>query len=421
MKRCLIMITSGFPYGISETYIESEVAFLKDHFERVIILPIELDPGEPIMRALPEGIEYYNVSQKKQSVARTGDIVGGLRNIFAPTDYYKWDKEEIGSDFRKRMFFEYFCNRSVRSYRECLKVLKNCGIDGYDTITVYSYWFFATAFVGVMLKKYFINKAAEVKLISRAHGYDVYEERNALNYLPLRRFLLENCDAVYPCSDVGTEHIVSRYPEYADKVKTAHLGTIDAGLGTQSEEGLHIVSCSLITDIKRIDKIIDILEKLEKTGKYKIKWTHIGDGNRRTELEKSVRKKLKKTDTEFLGNIPNNEVYEFYRNNPVDLFISTSKSEGLPVSMMEAASFGIPIVSTDVGGVREIVESGYNGQLLGERASADEFADFIKRYYDMDKSERDFYRENSRKLWERSFSAGKAYPDFFSMPVLSRS
>ena len=66
------MITSGFPYGISETYIESEVAFLKDHFERVIILPIELDPGEPIMRALPEGIEYYNVSQKKQSVARTG-------------------------------------------------------------------------------------------------------------------------------------------------------------------------------------------------------------------------------------------------------------------------------------------------------------------------------------------------------------
>ena len=128
------------------------------------------------------------------------------------------------------MFFEYFCNRSVRSYRECLKVLKNCGIDGYDRITVYSYWFFATAFVGVMLKKYFINKAAEVKLISRAHGYDVYEERNALNYLPLRRFLLENCDAVYPCSDVGTEHIVSRYPEYADKVKTAHLGTIDAAV-----------------------------------------------------------------------------------------------------------------------------------------------------------------------------------------------
>lgn len=34
----------------------------------------------------------------------------------------------------------------------------------------------------------------------------------------------------------------------------------------------------------------------------------------------------------------------------------------------------------------------------------------------MDKSERDFYRENSRKLWERSFNAGKAYPDFSQCP-----
>lgn len=421
LKRCLIMITSGFPYGISETYIESEAVFLKDRFDRVIILPIELDPDAQLMRALPEGIEYYNVSRKLQYVARAGDIVGGLRNIFNPTKYYKWDKEEIGADFRKRMFFEYFCNRSVRSYRDCLRVLEGCGIDGYDSVTVYSYWFFATAFVGVMLKDYFSDKVADVKLISRAHGYDVYEERNVLNYLPLRRFLLENCDAVYPCSDVGTEHIVSRYPEYADKVKTAHLGTVDEGCGKQSETGLHIVSCSLITDIKRIDKIIDILEKVENSGNYNIKWTHIGDGSRRSELEKSVRKKLKKTETEFLGNIPNNKVYEFYRNNPVDLFISTSKSEGLPVSMMEAASFGIPIVSTDVGGVCEIVESGYNGQLLGEKATAEEFAELIKRFYDMDKSDRDFYRENSRKLWEKSFNAGKAYPDFFSTPVLSRA
>ena len=78
--RCLIMITSGFPFGISETYIESEVVFLKDSFDKVIILPIELNPGAVMMRTLPDGIEYYNVSQKRQSVARTGDILGGLHN-----------------------------------------------------------------------------------------------------------------------------------------------------------------------------------------------------------------------------------------------------------------------------------------------------------------------------------------------------
>ena len=47
---------------------------------------------------------------------------------------------------------------------------------------------------------------------------------------------------------------------------------------------------------------------------------------------------------------------DWYRRNRVDLFISLSSSEGLPVSMMEAISFGIPILATDVGGVSEIVK-----------------------------------------------------------------
>ena len=420
LKRCLIMITSGFPYGMSETYIESEMIFLKDRFDKVIVLPIELDPQAPLMRKLPDGIDYCNVSEKKQSVARTRDVLGGLRNIVSPTKYLKYDRDEIGSNFRKRMFFEYFCNRSVRSYGECLKALEQYDLSEYGSITVYSYWFFATAFVGVLLKDHFSEFCSDVKLISRAHGYDVYEERNALNYLPLRSFLLEKCDAVYPCSDVGTNHIVSRYPEYSDKVKTAHLGTVDSGLGKQSEDGLHIVSCSLITNIKRIDKIIDILEKLEKNGNYNIKWTHIGDVNGRAELEKSIKAKLKYTKTEFLGNIPNNEVYDYYKNNAVDLFISTSRSEGLPVSMMEAASFGIPIIATDVGGVCEIVEDGRNGMLLRERASAEEFAECIEKFYGLSRSEKNEYRDNSRMLWEEKFDASKAYADFFPVPSLSR-
>ncbi len=418
MKKCLIMITSNFPFGIGEAYIESEIPFLKDSFDKIIILPIEINPGIKQTRTVPLGVDFYNVSTKNQKIARTGDVLSGLRNLVDHTDFYKYDKEEIGSDIRKRMFFEYFCNRSMRSFGDCLNVLKKYDFSDYDSLTVYSYWFFATALVGAMLKNYFTGKVADVKLVSRAHGYDVYEQRNALNYLPLRRFLLENCDAVYPCSDAGTEHIVSKYPEYANKVKTAHLGTVDNGCGTQSEKGLHIVSCSLITDIKRIDKIIDILEKIENSGNYDIKWTHIGDGSIRSELEKIAGKKLKKTETKFLGNIPNSEVYEFYGNNPVDLFISTSKSEGLPVSMMEAASFGIPIISTDVGGVGEIVRNGYNGCLLPEDAPTEKFAEFIRYFYGTDKEERTVYRNNSRKLWEEKFNANKAYTEFFSNPEL---
>ena len=125
------------------------------------------------------------------------------------------------------MFFEYFCNRAVRSFGECLKALEKFDMSKYDSIMVYSYWFFVTALVGVMLKEHFSEFCSDVKLYSRAHRYDVYEDMNVLNYLPLRRYLLENCDGVFPCSNSGTEHIARRYPEYADKIKTSYLGTMD--------------------------------------------------------------------------------------------------------------------------------------------------------------------------------------------------
>ena len=87
------MITSGFPFGLGETYIESEIDFLKDRFDKVIILPVELDPGAVPTRTVPQGVEYINVSERKQKIARAGDTVGGLKNLVFPTEYYKYDKK----------------------------------------------------------------------------------------------------------------------------------------------------------------------------------------------------------------------------------------------------------------------------------------------------------------------------------------
>ena len=61
------------------------------------------------------------------------------------------------------------------------------------------------------------------------------------------------------------------------------------------------------------------------------------------------------------GQVPNAEVFNTYRSRPTDLFANTSLSEGIPVSIMEAQSCGIPILAPAVGG---IPESGNSGQRL---------------------------------------------------------
>ena len=70
-------------------------------------------------------------------------------------------------------------------------------------------------------------------------------------------------------------------------------------------------------------------------------------------------------------------VISFYQDNRIDLFVSLSESEGLPVSMMEAMNHGIPVVSKDVGGVREIVIDGETGFIVPKESSLEEIAKSI--------------------------------------------
>lgn len=55
-------------------------------------------------------------------------------------------------------------------------------------------------------------------------------------------------------------------------------------------------------------------------------------------------------DVELTVLLGNQLVYDFYRNNDVDVFVNLSESEGIPVSIIETISFGVPVVATDVGG-----------------------------------------------------------------------
>ena len=52
----------------------------------------------------------------------------------------------------------------------------------------------------------------------------------------------------------------------------------------------------------------------------------------------------------IMGRMKNKDIYSLYEKEKPDLFINLSSSEGIPVSIMEAMSFGIPVISTDVGG-----------------------------------------------------------------------
>lgn len=87
----------------------------------------------------------------------------------------------------------------------------------------------------------------------------------------------------------------------------------------------------------------------------------VGDGNYRTQLEIMVKPSYS-SFVKFTGTLSRPEVFKELKQS--DIFVNPSYSEGLPTSVMEAALVGLPIIATDVGGTKEIIDDAQTGILI---------------------------------------------------------
>lgn len=156
-----------------------------------------------------------------------------------------------------------------------------------------------------------------------------------------------------------------------------------------------------------------IIEALSCVKDIKIEWIHFGGGEKEDEIKKLAIEKLKgNISFIFKGMVPNQAVLEYYRNTDVDLFINLSESEGIPVSIMEAMSFGIPCIATDVGGTREIVKDCYNGWLMNDGYSTLDVVSAILQYNSLPMEGRMELRSYARNYWNEHYNADKNYRSF---------
>ena len=410
MNKCLVFFTSSFPFGGSETFIECELKYHTENFSDIFILALESDPGAKITANVDKNIRCLNVARRKKAFARFGDTFRGLLKCFQKTDAYLSDKDRLSGSFVKRVFLEYFEQRSRRQAKEALNALRDVDFSHYDEVVLYSYWFFAPARTAMLLKDSINNK--NIRLVSRAHGYDTYMYANSLDYLPLRTAMLSAFDRLYVCSLDGRDYLRENFPEYKEKIDASYLGTIDNGYNETSDRSVFkIVSCSRAVALKRINRIVGALALLDGCD-HQIEWTHIGSGPEIKKIKALAEASLKNIRFSFTGSIPNSEVLSFYSREKTNLIINVSEREGLPVSIMEAMSFGIPCIATDVGGTSEAVKDGVTGLLIDKNFSDKELSEKILAFINMEESDYRTLCKNSRARWEKYFDAQKNHKSF---------
>ncbi|BCS82141.1 glycosyltransferase [Anaerocellum diazotrophicum] len=403
----LIILTIGFPHPKRDVFVGNEIDILTKFFDRIYIVPIW--PGKVLPRKLKNLKKY--IQNPKVEVA---EIEFGLKEILLLTP--KLLKIILSEAFKALFSSKPFSYKLLSLWMlfrwtfitnitlaNLERLINKYNITTQDTI-LYSYWFHFLALSVAICKKPFALK------VSRAHGSDLYEE---IYPQPCKKFIIENIDRIFACSKMGAEYITRRYQ--TEKAEVSYLGTFnkhDVNIDKKRDEIFKLVSCARLASVKRIDKIVGSLEKIYS---IKISWIHIGDGELLEKIKSYAQEKLdnkRNIQFKFLGFMKNEDILSLYAKENFNLFVNTSQSEGLPVSIMEAMSFGIPVVATDVGGTKEIVKNGINGFLLDKNFSDFELASLIEKFATMSEEDYKKFCYGARKTWEENFNAQKCYEDF---------
>ena len=249
----LLLFPASYPFDFAseQTFLDREVHYLTQYFDRLIIIP-KISKGNQL--AVPSSVEVETGFADYFSKNAKGiDIV---LHAITSEHFYRELRNRFALLFQpvKLARLVLFSGRAELTRNWLKNWLENRQEDA-NQIVLYSFWFDdITMGLGLVKREY-----PHIKLVSRAHGYDIYEEQYFPYYWPMRREILSILDKVFPASNDGRDYFRSRYPEYKDSFETAHLGTADPGFVSKSSTNnvFRIVSCAHIFPLKRIDLLCE--------------------------------------------------------------------------------------------------------------------------------------------------------------------
>jgi glycosyltransferase involved in cell wall biosynthesis len=408
----LVLFTTAYPYvlGGEQNFLAVESQYLLESFERVVLVP-EMHLAE--QTSYPPQLELEDTySEYLQSHGRISTFIHGFFSLLFFKEIIRKPWLLFKPAFMKTLIF--FAGKAELTRRWVIAWIKKQKLDARHCL-FYTYWFDHGAMGIGLAKRNFPN----LKLVSRVHGYDLYEERRDPPYWPCREGALSTLDFLFPASDAGREYLEKRYPNSITWMETARLGVPDYGIHTASSSDTicRIVSCSKFVAVKRLDLMLNgIAAAANRRPFQKFHWRHFGTGSPALELEEAIKILPKNVEVDFAGYSTQNELFEYYRENPVDIFMNVSASEGTPVAIMEAISCGIPVIATAVGGNKEIV-SERNGYLVSANPSPNELAEALLSYLEKPGNK----RTESRAVWSEKYHAKQNYTKFVKCLVEIRA
>lgn len=363
------LILKGFP-RISETFISNEILLLEKAGFRIHIFS---------MRRPRESFSHDSVKRIKASVDYLPET------LLVPLPHFLLHNillaKQIPSVYRRVL------KSAVQRFRQTRKpaTLKHFFQAGYlvhkflpDRNVVHLHSHFAHSPTSVAS---FASRLCGLPFSFTAHAKDIYTSKPA--FLSEK---IENSEFVITCTEGN-----KRYLKMIDNSQNAPIFRIYHGIDTQmfiredssplAGPPYQLLTVARMTRKKGIPTVLKAIRRLCDEG-LPIKHMLIGDGEERKHVLDLIKDLHLKDTCQWLGTLPHERVLEFYRK--ADLFVlgceiaPDGDRDGIPNVILESMAMGVPVVSTDVSAIPEIIINEDTGLLVAS-GSPGEMAGAIKR------------------------------------------
>lgn len=304
-------------------------------------------------------------------------------------------------------FFNQNIYRNIFAFRENLKAYRNINyiINKYNIDIIH-----CNTPIGAFLGRICGHKNNVKKVIYTAHGFHFYKGNNIIKnfiFRNIEKYLARYTDAIITMNKEDYEA--------ASKFKLRNNGKIyfTHGVGVNvndfkninidqakkrsklgiSKNDIVLISIGDVNDNKNISLLLDVIKEVNITN---LKCLICGEGPLLNDMKKKAMDLNLNSEIVFLGY--RNDIRELL--NISDIYISTSKREGLPRALMEAMAAGLPCVVSKIRGNIDLIDNDKGGYCC------DEIADYIyaiNNIINNNKIRKKFVDYNNKKIIKYSY------------------
>ena len=367
-------VTSTFPYGVGEEFLAAEINELAHSLGDLIVIPL-----------YPRG--KIKSSWKEEGAISSASV--GLLSMSVIAGFIEYS---LSHPIRiwHALFFLLRHSRFDRKLIKNLSVIPKAAwlakVASKKKINhIHAHWGGVTSSM-VMLSCHMSGIPWSIT----CHRWDIYEN----NLLGLKS---KNASFIRFISNRGAKDSM-KYDVEAEKIDVIPMGVaIDRMPPVRSLGGgvLRIMCAANLIEVKGHKYLLEAVSILKGEGK-KISLSIAGVGPLIESLREMALSLDLAQEVTFLGHIAHSELMKSYEEGAVDLFVLPSieldpvNHEGVPVSLMEAMSFGIPCISTQTGSIQELLTEELENTVPQQNARA--IAEKIDQFI----SDPDFYMRVSR-------------------------